>query len=147
LSSQSGVSLVLIAIGEQDEDQEDADGAAAAAGVDEEAEVLVDDSVQGFFDHRETDKENAVFCVAVSPTNPNIALSGDQVDRAFLWDISTGTKLHELKGHTDSVISVAFSADGRLAATGSMDGTCKVWAVDSGKLIQTLEGPAAEIEV
>ena len=109
-------------------------------------DVLIDDSIQGFFDHRDDEKENAVFCVVLCPTNPSLCLSGDQVDRAFLWNTQTGERLFELLGHTDSVIGGAFSADGRLVATASMDSTCRVWEVATGKLIQTLEGPAAEIE-
>jgi WD40 repeat protein len=45
------------------------------------------------------------------------------------------------------VISVAFSSDGRLCATGSMDATVRVWTVATGALVHVLEGPGAEIEV
>ena len=31
-----------------------------------------------------------------------------------MWDAATGTPLRELKGHTSSVTSVAFSPDGKL---------------------------------
>jgi WD40 repeat protein len=118
-----------------------------ADDMDEALEVEVeDDSMQGFFLHRQPEKENAVFCIALSPADENIAISGDQVDRAFLWNTQTGEKLFELTGHTDSVISVAFSADGKLVATGSMDATVRVWRVQTGQLVHVLEGPAAEIE-
>ncbi len=45
------------------------------------------------------------------------------------------------------MISVAFSSDGRLCATGSMDATVRVWTVATGALVHVLEGPGAEIEV
>ena len=37
-----------------------------------------------------------------------------------LWDVATGEELHTLAGHTDSVISAAFSPDGKLVVTASM---------------------------
>jgi WD40 repeat protein len=36
-----------------------------------------------------------------------------------LWDVKTGEEIRTLKGHRDSVRSVAFSPDGRLIASGS----------------------------
>jgi WD40 repeat protein len=38
----------------------------------------------------------------------------------------------ELKGHTDSVLSVAFSPDGKKAVTGSADNTIRIWDAESG---------------
>jgi hypothetical protein len=45
-----------------------------------------------------------------------------------------------LKGHAGRVSSVAFSADGRRIASGSMDGTVKVWDVATGHDKLTLKG-------
>ncbi len=45
-----------------------------------------------------------------------------------------------LSGHTDDVLSVAFSPDGRLLASGSWDNTIKLWAVASGREVRTLSG-------
>ena len=41
-----------------------------------------------------------------------------------------------------AVQSVAFSPDGRLLATGSADGTVKLWDVQARTLLATLEGHA-----
>ncbi|KAK0747323.1 WD40-repeat-containing domain protein [Apiosordaria backusii] len=48
--------------------------------------------------------------------------------------------LQTLEGHSDSVYSVAFSADGRQLASGSYDNTVKIWDPASGQCLQTLEG-------
>jgi parallel beta-helix repeat protein len=48
----------------------------------------------------------------------------------------TGT----LTGHTSYVNSVAFSPDGRLLASGSLDDTIKLWEVASGREVRTLSG-------
>jgi len=44
-----------------------------------------------------------------------------------------------LKGHNSWVISVSWSPDGKTLASGSKDGTIKLWSRD-GKLLQTLRG-------
>jgi WD40 repeat protein len=44
-----------------------------------------------------------------------------------LWDAVTGQELATLKGHGDTVLSVAFSPDGKTLATGSGDHTVKLW--------------------
>ena len=48
--------------------------------------------------------------------------------------------LQTLEGHSDWVSSVAFSHDSTRLASGSVDGTVKIWDVSSGACLQTLEG-------
>ncbi|KAK7426210.1 hypothetical protein QQZ08_007239 [Neonectria magnoliae] len=48
--------------------------------------------------------------------------------------------LQTLEGHGGSVNSVVFSADGQRLASGSYDGTVKIWDIATGACIQTLEG-------
>ncbi|RYC79718.1 Vegetative incompatibility protein HET-E-1 [Fusarium oxysporum f. sp. narcissi] len=51
--------------------------------------------------------------------------------------------LQTLEGHDDLVTSVAFSADGQWIASGSMDGTVKIWDTATGACVQTLKGHGA----
>jgi len=48
--------------------------------------------------------------------------------------------LRTLVGHTDSVNSIAVSANNRYVVSGSADKTLKIWELASGQLTQTLEG-------
>lgn len=52
-----------------------------------------------------------------------------------LWEVATGESRVKLTGHTQEVCAVAFAPDGRTAATGSMDGTVRLWDLPSGKEI------------
>ncbi|MEO0223796.1 MAG: hypothetical protein ABIL76_01725, partial [candidate division WOR-3 bacterium] len=45
-----------------------------------------------------------------------------------------------LEVHSDYVVSVSFSPNGKYLASGSEDGTIKIWEVESWKLIKTLTG-------
>ncbi|MCX7044790.1 MAG: TIR domain-containing protein [Candidatus Sumerlaeota bacterium] len=48
--------------------------------------------------------------------------------------------LRALQGHKNTVKSVAFDRTGQTLASGSNDGTVKLWKPASGKLLRTLEG-------
>jgi len=48
--------------------------------------------------------------------------------------------IRTFEGHTSGVTSVAFSPDGKLLASGSYDGTIKLWEVATGSLVRTLYG-------
>jgi hypothetical protein len=53
------------------------------------------------------------------------------MDRSLrLWETSGGQCLRTFEGHADAVTSVALSADGRCALSGSADRNLKVWYLD-----------------
>ena len=46
---------------------------------------------------------------------------------ARVWNSANGALLAILEGHTDSVLSAAFTSDGRRVVTASADGTARIW--------------------
>jgi WD40 repeat protein len=54
--------------------------------------------------------------------------------------VTTGEVEAKLKGHTDFVMSVAFSQDGSRVVSGSRDETVRVWNVTTGGVEAELKG-------
>ena len=49
-----------------------------------------------------------------------------------LWDTMTGQSLRRLEAHRASIVSLVFSPDSSRLASGSIDGTARVWDVATG---------------
>ena len=63
----------------------------------------------------------------------------------WIYDAQTGEALNLLSGHTGRVTALGFPADGRFLASGSSDGTVRLWDIDSGKQIAVFAGHRALI--
>jgi WD40 repeat protein len=86
-------------------------------------------------------KADLVFYVALSPDGKSVACSGGTPsDTGFIkvFDATSGAELCTMTGHTDPVRSIAYSPDGQRLASGSDDGTAKLWDAKSGKLLRTI---------
>jgi WD40 repeat protein len=79
-----------------------------------------------------------VYAVAFHPTDPNVLATASQDKTARLWDLAEGKTRLELKGHTDTVDTIAFSPDGKTLATGGVDKAVKLWDAADGKELKTL---------
>jgi len=55
-----------------------------------------------------------------------------------LWRVSDGTLAYVLKGHEETVTSIAFSPDGTLLVSGGWDGTLYLWRVSDGTLLHVI---------
>jgi WD40 repeat protein len=58
----------------------------------------------------------------------------------YLWSGATGKRLATLRGHTDDITCLSYSADGLQLASGSFDSTIRLWKVARRCLEATLEG-------
>jgi len=119
--------------------------------------LLIDDEQKAVFDH-----QAKVVSAAISPSGMLAATGG--LDREInLWNITTQEHLRTFTGHIGAVYDVAFSPDEVLLASGGgrnfemqeedgilyfispegipIDQTARVWEVETGKEIATLEHP------
>lgn len=125
-------------------------------GVIDEKEIYSDDDMVSGVDDSvaSASHKEAVLAVAVTTLeNQCIVATGGQDDVAILWRLEDtwggSVKCKQqcrLEGHTDSVVQVEFSHDGKYLATAGYDGIVKIWTPGTGALVQTLDGPAKEIE-
>ena len=66
--------------------------------------------------------------VAFSPDGKTLAAgTGGPSCRLLVWDLATGREVACLKGYADGIDWLAFHPAGRLAATGSVDGSVRLW--------------------
>jgi WD40 repeat protein len=66
-------------------------------------------------------------------------LTGAFDNTARLWDVES-RELFVFRDQEGGIISAAFSQDGKLAATSSLDRTVKLWAPETGEEFLTLRG-------
>src|SRR5205814_769831 len=59
-----------------------------------------------------------------------------------VWAAATGRERATFKGHTDNVLALALTLDGKMLATASADKTVKLWNLATGKEVATLKGHA-----
>ncbi|MBW4716148.1 NACHT domain-containing protein [Saccharothrix obliqua] len=80
----------------------------------------------------------AATCVAYSPDGSRIVV-GHEGGVARIWRRGVD---RELVNHLSDIVSVAFSRDGRIVATGSLDGHVLLWSVDGVQLGEISVGRA-----
>ena len=81
--------------------------------------------------------------------NANITRTIFLVALLALMQIATFAQKAELvvqTGHSDFIKSITFSPDGKYIASGGADNTIKLWSVDTGQQIKSLEGHTSNIQ-
>ena len=98
--------------------------------------------------HRRT-----VSCLAFSPDGKVLA-SGAEDNTVRFWSVATGelraappdsAEAAAVGGHSEWVRSVAFSPDGTLLASASVDKTVRLWRVSDGMPLRKLQGHEGEV--
>ncbi|CAI5759272.1 unnamed protein product [Candida verbasci] len=75
---------------------------------------------------------STILCCSFSPNDSSRMCSGAGDSTARIWDCNTQTPFKTLQGHTNWVLCVSYSPDGKLIATGSMDNTIRIWDAKTG---------------
>jgi len=87
--------------------------------------------------------DNEYTCCEVHPDGRIFATGTQgQNNSVLVWDISERQQAHSFEGHTDAVTSISFSDNGYYMASGSKDGSVRVWDLRKLRCKETI--PLAE---
>lgn len=91
-------------------------------------------------------QENVV-CVDWSPDGAMLVVGGGISDnKVYLWDASNGRLLRILQGHGGMITGVAWSPDGTILASCSIDRMIRLWDAKNGRILQEFKKPPDQIE-
>lgn len=100
--------------------------------------------------------ENGWTTLALDDANRRIATAGydpttpggpDRMATIKLWDRESGALLQTFVGHTDDIVQVAFSPDGRQLLSGGQDGLVRLWSIADGSVVRDFAGPTDRLTI
>ncbi|KAJ7610125.1 WD40-repeat-containing domain protein, partial [Roridomyces roridus] len=81
-------------------------------------------------------QSTSVLSLAWSPDDAHLISSEDKVIR--VWDVTTGSQLRRLKGHSAPILTLHVSPDGKQIASGAEDGVLRIWDFSTGAKIREM---------
>ena len=95
--------------------------------------------------------EAFVWSIAYSPDGEFLATT-DAMGNLTLWNVGSREKRFQCKAHEGDGVGIAFAPNGQTIATagtirneeGGLDSAVRLWDVGSGKLLNTVDAPAAQ---
>lgn len=116
------------------------DGKRILSGSDDDT-ICIWDAANGDLVANWKASEHSVLALVIIANGKHAVSSGAGGDPTLkVWDITTGTCLAVLEGHSGPVRAVAASKDGRRFLSGSYDNTIRLWDRESDYCMATLEG-------
>ncbi|GAA0891561.1 hypothetical protein GCM10009122_12400 [Fulvivirga kasyanovii] len=87
--------------------------------------------------------EGMLYASAISPDGKTLAVGGYPVNTEkenyiIIIDLEKGKQIATAIGHTNVINSLDFTGDGKYLASGSDDGTIRVWKVDNTERLRTV---------
>jgi eukaryotic-like serine/threonine-protein kinase len=80
-------------------------------------------------------------CLAAGFGSKKMFVSNGRLHPLKVWDVGTRRLIRRLNGHRGYCVSLDFSRDGKLLASGSRDGTAIIWSTETWKATRTLANP------
>lgn len=70
----------------------------------------------------------------------NMIATASKDSNVKIWDLRTSNRqaVFTFEQHTDTVRDIAISPDGRWIASGGVEGSLKIWEMDTGKIVKEL---------
>jgi WD40 repeat protein/serine/threonine protein kinase len=111
-----------------------ADGRRVATGS-EDGKLLIWDVATGAAVMLATDRP--IRFVAFDPRGRHLIAGGDAT--LAVWDVERRAVVATMAGHTDAIVDIEVDRAGERVATGSRDGTARVWDLATGEILATFE--------
>lgn len=73
-------------------------------------------------------------------------VTADRGGMIRIWEVSSGSELLRLEGHSAEVAALTFHPDGIILISGSKDATIRVWDTHSGEVLSILKGHSAGVK-